>query len=155
MARIAAFTNGEEGFLERMKQKAPLELKADIVEDCPEIGEGDGIRCRAGKCSFWITWDGKMLPCGMFPSEGAVNVFELGFENAWKQVHETALAIRLPAKCATCELRNQCKACASMVVTETGCFHKVPEYRCQMSQQYLAQCKRLEQEILNRRESRR
>ena len=152
MARIAAFTNGEEGFLERMKQKAPLELKADIVEDCPEIGEGDGIRCRAGKCSFWITWDGKMLPCGMFPSEGAVNVFEMGFEHAWRQVHEEALAIRLPVKCATCELRNQCKACAAMVVTETGGFHKVPEYRCQMSQQYLAQCKRLEYEISNRKE---
>ena len=153
-ARIAAFSNGEEHFLERMKQNAPLELTTDVVEDCPEISEGEGIRCRAGKCSFWITWDGKMLPCGMFPSENAVNVFELGFEHAWRQVHEEALAIRLPAKCAKCELRDQCKACASMVITESGNFHTVPEYRCQMSQQYLTQCKRLEQEIMDRKENR-
>ena len=152
-AKIAAFTGGEERFLERMRNNAPLELKADIEEDCPEISVGEGIRCRAGKCSFWVTWEGKMLPCGMFPSEPAINVFDVGFENAWDKVHEEAVAIRLPAKCATCELRDQCKACAAMVVTETGGFCEVPEYRCQMSQQYLEQCRRVEQEILDKREN--
>ena len=151
-ARIVALTSGEEWFLERMQQNAPLELKVDMEEDCPEISEGEGIRCRAGKCSFWITWEGKMLPCGMFPSENAINVFDTGFEYAWKKVHEKALEIRLPAKCASCELRDQCKACAAMVITETGSFHEVPKYRCQMSQQYLAQCRRLEREILDKRE---
>ena len=151
-AKIFALTSGKERFLERMKNNVPLALKTDIEEDCPEISEGEGIRCRAGKCSFWITWEGKILPCGMFPSENAINVFDVGFENAWKKVHEETLAIRLPAKCASCELRDQCKACASMVVTETGGFHEVPKYRCQMSQQYLVQCRRLEQEILDKRE---
>ena len=88
----------------------------------------------------------------MFPSENAINVFDTGFEYAWKKVHEKALEIRLPAKCASCELRDQCKACAAMVITETGSFHEVPKYRCQMSQQYLAQCRRLEREILDKRE---
>ena len=151
-ACILALDLGEDEFLRRVSRDESLAFPQEIEEDCPEIdGEGDGIRCRAGKCSFWITWDGRMLPCGMFPEGNAQNVFQIGFEKAWEQVHEEALAIRLPAKCSGCTLRDQCKTCAAMVMTESGNFHTVPEYRCKMAKAHGAACRQKGQEILDKR----
>lgn len=151
-ACILALDLGEEEFLRRVSHSESLAFPKEMEEDCPEIdGEGEGIRCRAGKCSFWITWGGRMLPCGMFPEGNAQNVFQIGFEKAWKQVHEEALAIRLPAKCSGCTLRDQCKACAAMVMTESGNFHTVPEYRCKMAKAHGAACRQKGQEILDKR----
>lgn len=151
-AKIACLTNGEDYFLQRMKNDAPMSLSGDAGEDCPELpAEGEGIRCRAGKCSFWITWDGRMLPCGMFPGEDAENVFEAGFETAWGHARESAMAIRMSPKCSKCQVRDQCKACAAMALTETGRFDQVPEYRCKMAQAFDKASKRLEHQILERR----
>ena len=76
-ARITALSDGTQRFLEKMEKHAPLSLPDELEEDCPQLeAEGDKIRCRAGKCSFWITWEGNMLPCGIFPNEGA--------DNAWR-----------------------------------------------------------------------
>ena len=148
-ARITALTDGYQNFLERMEKHAPLSLPDELEEDCPQLdAEGDKIRCRAGKCSFWITWEGNMLPCGIFPNEGADNVFDLGFERAWENVRKKTSEIRLPAKCKACELRAQCKACAAMVITESGDFATAPEYRCRMSKSYLNACNCLKEELL-------
>ena len=60
-ARIESLMNGEEAFLERRRTQADAGLCAEPGEDCGSL-EGEGIRCRAGKCSFWVTWDGRLLP---------------------------------------------------------------------------------------------
>ena len=73
-AKIESLMNGEEAFLERMEQKKLEGLPSDTGDDCLET-EGEGIRCRAGKCSFWVTWDGKLLPCGMLPTGGTELMF--------------------------------------------------------------------------------
>ena len=112
------------------------------------ICEGDGVRCRAGKCSFWISWQGKMMPCGMFPEGDAPNVFEMPFCDAWQAVKERVCNIQLPAQCAVCNVKDSCRACAAMVVTESGCFDKVPQYRCDMMRAYKAQWKRVKEEML-------
>lgn len=134
-------TLGPEGFA-KQEGKA-FELPG---EDCGAVG--DGVRCRAGRCSFWVTWQGNMTPCGMFPVEGSPNVFETDFENAWQQVKKTTEDIRLPAKCAQCGAKDTCRACAAMVITESGCFEKVPQYRCDMMQAYQTQYNRVKEEML-------
>lgn len=151
-AKIESLLNGEEAFLERIEQKALEGLPADPGDDCLDIDrsqnekedcrntEGEGIRCRAGKCSFWVTWDGRFLPCGMLPGENAPNVFDVGFDEAWERAKAEAAAIRLPVECSSCELRDQCRACAAMVLTESGDYHTVPEYRCRMAHEYPAAC---------------
>lgn len=151
-ARIVCLANGEDYFLQQMKSRTLFSLPGESSEDCPELpAEGEGIRCRAGKCSFWVTWDGRLLPCGMFPGEAAENVFETGFEKAWGHVKEYAKAIRMSPKCSKCQMRDQCKACAAMALTETGRFDQVPEYRCQMAQAFEKAGKLLEHQILERR----
>ena len=91
-----------------------------------------------------------MLPCGIFPNQGADNVFDLGFQKTWANVRERAAQICLPAKCKTCELKNQCKACAAMVITESGDFQTAPEYRCRMSKSYGRACHLLKEELLKK-----
>ena len=142
------YLNGEEAFLERPDdQLPPLEMELD--ENCGEVG--DKLRCRAGKCSFWITWQGNMLACGMFPGDGEGNVFDEDFLSVWKRTVLATDQIRLPAKCAGCNLQESCKACAAMVVTETGCFDQVPQYRCTMAQQHPKARMYLKEKILTER----
>ena len=110
----------------------------DSRDECL-VEEGEIIRCGAGRCAFWITWDGRMLPCGMMIRPEAYP-FQDGFKDAWKKINDEVEAIRLPAKCAGCPLKKQCQSCAAMVQTETDTFTEVPEYRCQMTHCYLEQC---------------
>ncbi len=121
-------------------------IPSDPEEQCGN--NGDGVRCRAGKCSFWIAWQGNMTPCGMFPTDGSPNVFEIPFLSAWEQVKKKTANIRLPVKCAVCNAKDTCRACAAMVVTESGCFDKVPQYRCDMIHAYNAQWNRVKEEML-------
>ncbi len=141
MAYADYLTLGKERFL---AQEGQLPELFELEEHC----EGDGVRCRAGKCSFWITWQGKMMPCGIFPEGNAPNVFEIPFLNAWQAVKESVCNIHLPPQCASCNIKDICRACAAMVVTESGCFDKVPQYRCDMMRACKAQWKRLKEEML-------
>ena len=115
-------------------------------DDC--TAAPDGIRCRAGKCSFWITWQGVLTPCGMFPTEGWENAMETTFPDAWERVVRRVEEIRLPAKCAVCDIRNTCRACAAMVLTESGSFHRAPQYRCEMMEAYPEGWKRIKEKYL-------
>lgn len=158
-AWINVYQNGREAYLKHMESEEMASLSGDIEEDCMPVDEefpgngdsekkeGERIRCRAGKCSFWVTWDGRFLPCGMLPGENALNVFEAGFDAAWEQAKAEAAAIRLPVRCSTCSLKDKCRACAAMVYTESGNYHDVPVYRCQMAHAYAGACRQVEEEL--------
>ena len=152
-AKISCLQNGEEWYLERMKGELPP-IPSEL-DDCPDLESGgEGIRCRAGKCSFWVTWRGDYMACGMLSVDDTPNVFELGFEECWKRAREYAASIRLPARCSVCQARDNCKACAAMVYTESGNFNSVPAYRCQMTAAYPDACLQLAHEIEERMASR-
>jgi hypothetical protein len=89
-----------------------------------------------------------MMPCGMFPEGNAPNVFDVPFLTAWQTVKEASFTIRLPAQCAACNVKDTCRACAAMVFTESGCFDKVPQYRCDMMHACKAQWERVKEEML-------
>ncbi len=97
-------------------------------EGCP-TETGEGVLCRAGTSSFWMTWDGKMTPCGMMTNPVAYPL-EVGFDAAWEQLRQQTAAIRTPGKCTGCSYRELCGVCAAVCVTETGSFDGVPEYLC-------------------------
>lgn len=100
--------------------------------DCEGAQPGEGMRCRAGRSSFWLTWDGKLLPCGMMP-EPAADALALGIAEAWRQIHEKVEAIRMPAACQSCAYAHGCHVCAAMCYCETGGYDAPPEYVCQMT----------------------
>ena len=142
MAYADYLTLGADRFL---TQTAQIPTTDPSEDPCGRLG--DGVRCRAGKCSFWVTWQGNIMPCGMFPAEGAPNVFTMPFRTAWEQIKEETARIRLPVRCADCSAKDTCRACAAMVISESGNFHTVPQYRCDMSHAYKSQWERVKEEM--------
>lgn len=143
-AKIEKELGGTERFLKKAETLDFGSIPSD--EDICGDSEGEEIRCRAGKSNFWVTWDGRMLPCGMLPDEG-VDLSVTGFAEAWKQITGKTAAIRLPVKCRNCSLKERCKICAAMTVTESGRYDCVPEYRCRMAQEYPEAFFRIAEEI--------
>ena len=142
-AYISAYSNGFDRFKEYIEY-GQLALY-DTDDDCGVV-EGDHMRCRAGITSFWMTWEGKMLPCGMIP-EGGLDPWEVSFDEAWENAKNIVSEIILPVKCAGCGKKDECKACAAMVYTETGTYDKVPQYRCEMTKNYPEACKKVLKEL--------
>ena len=101
-----------------------------LDKSCVDMQDGK-IRCRAGKASFWITWDGLMTPCGMMPYP-TVDVVEKRFLPAWKELVEKSETLSLSGLCRQCANQNLCHACAAMAMAETGDTRGVPIYLCQM-----------------------
>ena len=121
----------EEEFLQRQNNIQSL-LRAENAA-CP-LEEGEGVRCRAGSSSFWMTWDGRMMPCGMMTQPVAYPL-EVGFEAAWEQIRAETQKIRLPVKCQQCAYKEICGVCAAICYAETGRFDGVPEYLCRKAQE--------------------
>lgn len=102
-----------------------------ILRTCP-TDIGNKIRCRAGRSSYWITYEGKMLPCGMM-DEPAEFPLRTDILTAFGRIREKTDAIRLPEECRSCEFSDICSVCAAMCKAETGEFNKKPEYVCRMT----------------------
>lgn len=103
------------------------------AEECPGDPTAEGISCRAGNASFWLTWEGKMLPCGLMKAPVAYPL-EAGFDAAWDRIREKSAAIRLPSACSSCAKRNMCSICAAISESETGGYDTPPEYVCEMTE---------------------
>lgn len=145
-AKIVSKYTSEEAFVQKLAEQGLPALPSDLDEGC----EGELLHCRAGKCSFWLTWDGRMLPCGMFSANGGIRLQEQSFAEAWAQTKESVQALRLPAQCTGCAAKDRCRVCAAMVYTETGGFSSPPPYRCRMSRAYPQACAQLREEILRK-----
>jgi radical SAM protein with 4Fe4S-binding SPASM domain len=138
-ARIRLLQRGADNLREYCENvEAHTIPEEDACFDC----EGDGVRCRAGKSSFWITWDGRMLLCAMM-NDPSYDVFEIGFPEAWKRIRERVSAIRLPQECAAYDSKDVCRSCAAMIYTETGCYDKKPQYRCDLLRATPGACRAL------------
>lgn len=94
------------------------------------------VKCRAGRSSFVINWQGMMRPCVMLSSPEEA-VFDIGFTEAWKRMVEKFSSIRLSPKCNACTMREVCQTCAACAKLETGNYEDVPEYMCRYTEQTL------------------
>lgn len=121
----------------QLRAEAMERLEAVEPPDCPtELTRG--VRCRAGGSSFWMTWDGRMLPCGMLPGEG-VRPLELGFKQAWEETRRVTAAITSPQGCNACPHRDLCPSCPAVCITETGSYDQVPGYVCKQTTETIRQ----------------
>ena len=123
-----------------------MQKKIFISEDGCPVEEEEGVRCRAGSTSFWMTWDGKMMPCGMMTGP-VVYPMETGFAEAWKALRQQTAKIRAPKECTSCAYQELCGVCAAVCLTESGSFDGVPTYVCEKTREQI----RLTQEIYEKR----
>ncbi|NLB79507.1 MAG: radical SAM protein [Clostridiaceae bacterium] len=81
----------------------------------PEI-----IYCLAAKSMYWITWDGKMLPCGTFSSPYTLPLEE-GFLTAWNRLPSLFDGVSRPKECTTCDFADgDCPNCPANIQAESG-----------------------------------
>lgn len=116
---------------ETFRARAEAMLRGCELPDDSECGASPdrGMRCRAGRSSFWINWRGDMTPCGMM-NEPSVSLLETDFSAAWDSIRAATAAIVTPAECAACRYRNSCHVCAAACVCETGRSDKRPLHIC-------------------------
>lgn len=114
-----------------------VNLMVEKQDGCP-VEEGEGVRCRAGSSSFWMTWNGVMTPCGMMTTPVAYPL-QVGFDAAWEQIRSQTSRIHTPAQCVSCEYKEVCGSCAAVCLTETGSFDAVPEYMCKKAKETVRQ----------------
>ncbi len=107
-------------------------IRVETTEDCEGM-PGAEMACRAGRTTFWISWDGKMTPCGLMPTPSE-DVTQQPFADAWGRIRSAVEQIRLPSACAACAYRHACHACAAMCYCETGSFDRRPAYICKMTE---------------------
>ena len=123
-----------EEFLARAEDMQNGRTLPDIQECFDQPTEH--LRCRAGRSSFWITWDGLLAPCGMMTRPTA-NVREIGLAQAWEEIRAKTAEILVPSQCTQCSIRSYCVSCPAACLAETGEFTAVPTYLCEMTQAYL------------------
>lgn len=132
----------QEEFAERAK--GYQQLVAVEEREC-SVDPDTGVSCRAGSTAFWMTWDGRMLPCGMMPGPETYPL-EVGFDAAWDELRRRAAQLPNPAKCTACKYRNLCSVCSAVCVSETGRFDGVPEYICRMTEETVRSMRQAHQE---------
>ena len=95
-------------------------------------GESREMSCRAGRCSFWLDWQGNMGNCGMYTS---VKVPAKGrnFADVWKEVADLTAKVRYCPVCSNCPNRWLCHSCIAMVYCESGDQDGRPDYICKMN----------------------
>ncbi len=125
------YREGPQGILLRANRKLPPQ------EDSCSLDVGEPMRCMAGRSTFWVTWDGRMTPCGMLDQPVTRPFDPAGdFAQSWDTLRHATEQIRLCPDCQNCRERQSCMNCAAVTYAETGSFHGKPEYMCAFNRAY-------------------
>ncbi|OPX44815.1 antilisterial bacteriocin subtilosin biosynthesis protein AlbA [Ruminiclostridium hungatei] len=107
-----------------MEQESVLSLKTQ------QMLEASAFRCQSGKTGFWLTWDGRMIPCGLLDTPSA-RPLETGFEKAWQLLKEGCGRVPKCSDCEACAIKKDCISCPGRLMSETGSFTRPAEYLCE------------------------
>ncbi len=137
MARLKACSLTPELFAKVRRQiRAGLPCETEEDDDCPRTAD-ECMGCMAGRCSFWMTWDGRMTPCGMM-NEPVAHPFADGFAESWQAIVQGVEPIRLPSACGACRYRPYCRVCGAVALAEgQGDSTRRPDYMCRMTETYV------------------
>ena len=100
-----------------------------------ELDHGEPMQCLAGRGQFWVTWNGTMTPCAMLTHPTSFP-FRDGFPQAWADLKQQCMSIRLCPDCVNCPEQRSCLNCAAVTFAETGDFAGKPDYMCRMNRAY-------------------
>lgn len=118
-------------FLNQQLEKIHL---SPVKEDVDWGTDREYMRCRAGRCSFWVSWEGVMSACGMLPFPLEVYPFQRPFIECWNALTEKVRNTHVLKECNHCEKKGICNPCVAMLYTETQDVQKKAPYLCEMSE---------------------
>lgn len=114
---------------------AEIQQSLKDYKEYPAYGETH-VKCQACLAGFWLNWKGELTSCGMLNAP-MVDLKNTDFQSGWNQLRTQLEDIRLSEDCAVCPKRKYCNICAASAYTETGAFHQVPQYLCEMTDCFL------------------
>ena len=82
-----------------------------------------------------MTWNGNLLPCGMF-QDPKISLLEHSFSEGWDYIVKEAAKLETYAGCETCKKKRGCSVCAAGCLAESGNMTKKPDYLCRMAEEY-------------------
>ena len=115
-------------------------LSSQVAEEKVQEGNDwgnhreDYMQCRAGRSSFWISWDGTMTACGIMPFPLQLYPFLEPFADCWNKLTDVVRTTPVLSGCKNCPRRKLCKPCVAMIYTETGTPDQKAPYLCAMAQ---------------------
>lgn len=126
MEEYLKFTDGKLADLSRM-------------EECDDVGQSNYgfMRCRAGRSTFWVNWEGTMNACGMMDFPLGTRPFEEPFYDCWMRLTNAVRTTPVLKGCQDCDKRDICNPCVAMIYGETGTVDQKAPYLCQMTEQTL------------------
>lgn len=116
----------------------------ESTEDDWGTNSEEFMRCRAGRSTFWVNWEGNMTACGMLDFPIRVHPFVEPFAECWGKLTDRVRSTPVLKGCAGCDKREICTPCVAMIHGETGTIDQKAPYMCQLSESIL---KRMKQEL--------
>ena len=127
----------------RLRKQLRGEVLNEVLspEELPDVGGADGaafgVRCGAGMSCFAVDWRGGMKPCNCFPT-APQQVLDMGFAEAWRRTHDTAVHFPRPMECEGCQYYGVCKHCVAEHAAGAPCGHANPNI-CAFGQRMVAE----------------
>ncbi len=123
----------------RQAKRTLLQGVADAAEaarasDAASDSEPHSMGCMAGRGSFWMTWDGCMLPCGMLGDHRAARG---SFGEQWDEIRRLTQDVRLPAVCKGCAYKRLCPSCAAVCYAKNDSTETVVPEMCRYVKTYV------------------
>ena len=132
----------EEEILRLSRERTSLFRELTPCSDLPEVGgpmseaPAAGLTCSAGNILAYVTWDGKMHPCGAVLQEGA-SLLEMSYAEAWEKTKAEADAVAQAIECDGCAYRKACPTCPAVRLTDLHSGHCNPRI-CELTRQQIA-----------------
>ena len=105
------------------------------------------MRCRAGRSTFWVSWEGRMTACGMLDFPLVEHPFEKRFHECWMNLTNTVCTTKVLKECNQCEKKEICNPCVAMLHSEHGDVNRKAQYMCEMTDYIISKMESELQEV--------
>lgn len=119
-----SYCKNKLGYVERIQE--------NVYTDNRQYDINNPFFCGAGRSDFWVTWNGRMTPCGVVDTP-AVLPFETGFGSAWKELQEICTTVPVCNECINCSLKDYCLTCPARLKCETHSYSEPAQYLCKLA----------------------
>jgi MoaA/NifB/PqqE/SkfB family radical SAM enzyme len=124
---------------EKLNYQSSKELTNDInleniKSNVTDLYCGNNFPCSNGKNAFWITWDGRMVPCSLM-NKPETYPLDKGFSAAWREIQKLCYDIPMCKSCNQCNLQDYCESCPAKLKNETGKFDEAALYLCELARE--------------------
>lgn len=96
----------------------------------------NGYTCRSGNSVYWVNYDGTLSACS-FTVDKKIDLFKTTFKEAWNDLLNHVSSSKMAKECFDCKKRILCGKCAATAISETGDIGKVPQYYCDLTDEYI------------------